>query len=171
MAATMDAMAQALRNRLIERSVSGVQFVGIVSNGVHIANRLRKYLVQTPSFSCLDQPIALNVALYRDDLSKKNTEYISMTAANQLGQIDGRHVVMCDDVVASGRTARAALNAMFDFGRPRSVDFIAMYDRMNRELPIQPSLIGEPVMADSRVRVTVEFCEVTGMDQVILTEN
>lgn len=163
-------MAQSLRIRLKDVPVNQIQLVGIVSNGVYMANRIHEVLIQYDSFHGLAKPMALNVSLYRDDISTKKQQYISISASNEMGSVEDAYVVMCDDVVSSGRTARAALNAIFDYGRPASVDFLALYDRMHRELPIQPSIIGQCVEISQRHRLNVEFCEVTGLNQALIVQ-
>ena len=81
---------------------------------------------------------------------------------------DGKHVVLFDDVISTGRTARAALNAIFDYGRPDKVSCIVLFDRDARQVPIHPNVIGQRLQVDPNLRVNVEFLEVVGEDGVIL---
>ena len=82
--------------------------------------------------------------------------------------LDGKHVVFFDDVLCTGRTARAALNAIFDYGRPEKVSFVALYDRGHRQVPIEPNVVGKHLDFDMTQRVNVGFIEVIGEDNVEL---
>ena len=82
--------------------------------------------------------------------------------------LDGKHVVLFDDVLSTARTARAALNAIFDFGRPEKVSFVVLFDRKNRQVPIEPNVVGEVLDVDRNLRVNVGFFEVKGEDNVMV---
>ena len=81
--------------------------------------------------------------------------------------LDGKHVVLFDDVLSTARTARASLNAIFDLGRPQKVSFVVLFDRQNRQVPIEPNVVGEVLNVDRSLRVNVGFVEVTGEDNVM----
>lgn len=136
-------MARMLKRRLADRGISDPVMIGIHTGGVWVAERLHKLLG-------IAEPLgALDISFYRDDFTR-----IGMNPQVRPSEIpfdvEGRHIVLVDDVVQSGRTIRAALNEIFDFGRPASVCLATLIQRNGRELPIQPDVIGlEPPLEDS----------------------
>ena len=88
-------------------------------------------------------------------------------ATSQPVELDKKHVVLFDDVICTARTARAALNAIFDYGRPEKVSLAALYDRGHRQVPIEPNVIGQHLDVDMSLRVNVGFFEVVGEDNVM----
>jgi pyrimidine operon attenuation protein/uracil phosphoribosyltransferase len=143
-----------------------VVFVGILTNGVFFAKRIQHKLKKR-SFDVTVPVMALDISLYRDDFSSKK-DYMSVVTNNNLNfNLDGKHVVLFDDVLSTARTARAALNAIFDFGRPEKVSFVVLFDRKNRQVPIEPNVVGEVLDVDRDLRVNVGFFEVKGEDNVV----
>jgi pyrimidine operon attenuation protein/uracil phosphoribosyltransferase len=131
----LQTMAQALRNRLNALHISDPLMIGIHSGGVWVAERLHALLH-------LDEPLGkLDISFYRDDFTR-----IGLNPAVRPSKlpftVDGRHIILVDDVLYTGRTVRAALNEIFDYGRPDSVLLAALVDRGGRELPIQADVVG-----------------------------
>ena len=142
-------------------------FVGILTNGLFFARRIKDLLSQR-SFN-IDSPVmGLDISLYRDDLKSKKNDYLSVGSTSQPVNLDGKHVILFDDVLCTARTARAALNAIFDYGRPEKVSFVVLYDRGHRQVPIEPNVVGKHVDFDMSQRVNVGFIEVIGEDNVVL---
>lgn len=138
--------------------------VGIQTRGVHIAKRLASTVEQFEGFT----PVvgALDPRLYRDD--PDNASGAPVLPTDIPVALEGRPVVLVDDVLYTGRTVRAALNALLDFGRASRIQLAALVDRGHRELPIRPDFIGKniPTGRDEEVRVRLD--EVDGVDQVDL---
>jgi pyrimidine operon attenuation protein/uracil phosphoribosyltransferase len=111
----------------------------------------------------------LDIQFYRDDLSTADVRPVVTPGA--LGcDITGKDVVICDDVLYTGRTSRAALDALFDHGRPRRVQLAVLIDRGHRELPIQATYVGRQIPTSSREIIEVKFHEVDNDEQVLLVE-
>ncbi|MHA6695804.1 bifunctional pyr operon transcriptional regulator/uracil phosphoribosyltransferase PyrR [Homoserinimonas sp. A520] len=147
------------------RGPSGLVLLGIPTRGVHLARRLADQLAQ---FSEDDVPAgSLDVTMYRDDLSRGRTR---TPAPTQLppGGIDGATVVLVDDVLYSGRTIRAALDALGDVGRPKAVRLAVLIDRGHRELPIRPDFVGKNLPSSHEERVNVRLVEVDGEDSITI---
>lgn len=124
-------MAEALAREPREAAA----FVGIHTGGVWVADHLRRLLH-------VEEPLGeLNIAFYRDDFSRIGMQP-SVQASQLPFDVDGRHLIVVDDILYTGRTIRAALNEIFDYGRPASVRLAVLVDRGGRELPIQPDVVG-----------------------------
>lgn len=128
-------MADRLGRRIRECQIEHPVLVGIRTGGVWLAQRLQRKLK-------LDEPIGeLNIAFYRDDFSR-----IGMHPTVEPSQlpfdVDGRHLLLVDDILYTGRTVRAAMNEIFDYGRPRSISLVVLVDRGGRELPIDANVYG-----------------------------
>lgn len=144
-----------------------IVFVGILTNGVFFAKRIQ-YKLNQLSFDVSVPVMELDISLYRDDFSSKK-DYMSVVTNNNVNfNLDGKHVVLFDDVLSTARTARAALNAIFDFGRPERVSFVVLFDRKNRQVPIEPNVVGDVLDVDRSLRVNVGFLEVKGEDNVVV---
>jgi pyrimidine operon attenuation protein/uracil phosphoribosyltransferase len=111
----------------------------------------------------------LDIQFYRDDLSTAGLRPVVTPGALGI-DIEGRDVILCDDVLYTGRTVRAALDALFDHGRPRRVQLAVLIDRGHRELPIEATYVGRHVPTSSREIVEVKFREVDDDEQVLLVE-
>ena len=111
----------------------------------------------------------LDISFYRDDLS---TSGVRPTVVNgELGfDVSGRDIILMDDVLYTGRTIRAALDALFDHGRPKSVQLLVLIDRGHRELPIQATFTGRMVPTSRREIIEVKLNEIDGQEQVLLVE-
>jgi pyrimidine operon attenuation protein/uracil phosphoribosyltransferase len=131
----IEAMAGQLRDLLAERGVAEPVLVGIHTGGVWIAERLRQRLSIAAPLGQLD------ISFYRDDFSRIGVN--PRVRPSELPfDVDGRHLVLVDDVLNTGRTVRAALNELFDYGRPASVLLAVLVDRGGRELPIEANVVG-----------------------------
>lgn len=138
--------------------------VGIRTRGAPLAERIAATIA---SFEGVDVPSgALDVALYRDDVALRGPR--SLEATTVPADIDGRVVVLVDDVLYTGRTIRAAFDAVLDLGRPRAVRLAVLVDRGHRELPIRADFVGKnlPTAADEIVKVHLE--EIDGTDAVLI---
>jgi pyrimidine operon attenuation protein/uracil phosphoribosyltransferase len=158
-----------LAHEVVEKSngSEGLVMIGIKRRGVPLAQRLAK-LISTIEKKPIDTGV-LDIQFYRDDLSTADVRPVVTPGA--LGcDIVGRDVVLCDDVLYTGRTIRAALDALFDHGRPRRVQLAVLIDRGHRELPIEATYIGKRVPTSSREIIEVKFQEVDKDEQVLLVE-
>lgn len=129
--------------------------IGMQTRGVHLANRLR---VRIRGVEGLDVPVGtLDATMYRDDVRLRASQPV-VRATRIPFDITGRHLVLVDDVVYTGRTVRAALDALMDMGRPASVRFLVIVDRGHRELPIAVDIVGRtvPTLPGEMVRVRLE---------------
>ncbi len=158
-----------LAHEIVEKSngSEGMVLIGIKRRGVPLAERLGK-LISTIEKSPVGTG-ALDIQFYRDDLSTAGTKPVVTPGA--LGvDIAGKDVILCDDVLYTGRTIRAALDALFDHGRPRRVQLAVLIDRGHRELPIEATYVGKHVPTSSREIIEVKFQEVDKDEQVLLVE-
>jgi pyrimidine operon attenuation protein / uracil phosphoribosyltransferase len=158
-----------LAHEIVEKSngKSDLVLVGIKRRGVPLAERLSKLISQIEK-----RPIAtgvLDIQFYRDDLSTADVRPV-VTAGSIGVEVEGRDVVLCDDVLYTGRTIRAALDALFDHGRARRVQLAVLIDRGHRELPIEATYVGKHVPTSSREIIEVKFQEVDNDEQVLLVE-
>ena len=134
--ATLDAMTDALRALMHERGLTSPQLVGIRTGGVWLAAGLRRRLG-------LNGPCGeLDIAFYRDDFSRIGL-HPRVRPSHLPFETEGQHLILVDDVIMSGRTIRAAMNELFDYGRPETITLVTLLDLGHRELPIQPDVVGE----------------------------
>ena len=141
--------------------------LGIPTRGVHLAKRISKLLEEIePNYSSAVG--TLDITMYRDDMASASRQ-IQETLLPQSG-IAGKVVILVDDVLYSGRTVRAALDALIDFGRPSQVKLAVLVDRGHRELPIRPDFVGKNLPTSKSERVTVQLAEVDELDQVVIGE-
>ncbi|WP_083260079.1 bifunctional pyr operon transcriptional regulator/uracil phosphoribosyltransferase PyrR [Cellulosimicrobium cellulans] len=162
-----------IAHEIVERNkgTDDLVLLGIPTRGVPLADRLAERLaaIEEPredGAAARDRPAVvgeLDVTMYRDDLHRHPTRTIGATRLPASG-IDGKVVVLVDDVLYSGRTIRAALDAISDLGRPRAVQLAALVDRGHRELPIRPDFVGKNLPTSTSERVSVRLAEVDGED-------
>jgi pyrimidine operon attenuation protein / uracil phosphoribosyltransferase len=155
-----------IAHEIIEKNADGqIAIVGIHRRGAYLAERLHVLIGEL-----LECPVPLgsvDISFYRDDLGFRPSAPV--VHATQLEfPVEGRTIVIVDDVLYTGRTVRAAIDEIFDFGRPARVQLAALVDRGHRELPIRPDYVGKniPTSQDQRVNVRVE--EVDGVDEVTI---
>jgi pyrimidine operon attenuation protein / uracil phosphoribosyltransferase len=141
--------------------------LGIPTRGIHLANRIAQTIsLIEPDY--ITEAGVLDITMYRDDLASKERKMA--TTAIPTATLDGKVVVLVDDVLFSGRTVRAALDAITDIGRPRQVKLAVLADRGHRELPIRPDFVGKNLPTSTKERVWVLLKEVDGDDQVVIGE-
>jgi pyrimidine operon attenuation protein / uracil phosphoribosyltransferase len=154
-------------HEILERTdgAGDVILLGIPTRGVPLARRLAAGLAQVEARPA---PVgSLDVTMYRDDLRLRPARTLGHTEVPPSG-VDGKIVVLVDDVLYSGRTVRAALDALNDLGRPRSVQLAVLVDRGHRELPIRPDYVGKNLPTSQREIVHVLVSEIDGQDAVVL---
>jgi len=164
------AMTRALQRMAVEvlelaQGTEDLLLIGIQRRGVELAERIAKFIEKDEG---VDVPRgALDITLYRDDLETVGPKPV-IGETRLPGDLAGKHAVIVDDVLYTGRTVRAALDELADFGRPKRISLCVLVDRGGRELPIQADIVGKTVktVAGDRVEVMVE--EVDGRDQVDL---
>ncbi|GAA3052351.1 bifunctional pyr operon transcriptional regulator/uracil phosphoribosyltransferase PyrR [Streptomyces roseofulvus] len=156
-----------IAHEIVERAkgADDVVLLGIPTRGVFLARRLAEKLA---SITGTEVPVgSLDITMYRDDLRLKPARAIGRTDIPADG-VDGRLVVLVDDVLFSGRTIRAALDALGDIGRPRAVQLAVLVDRGHRELPIRADYVGKNLPTSLRETVKVQLAEEDGRDTVLL---
>ncbi|WP_165670023.1 bifunctional pyr operon transcriptional regulator/uracil phosphoribosyltransferase PyrR [Metapseudomonas otitidis] len=139
-------MARALTDHLAARHIDTPSFVGIRTGGVWVAQALMEALGRDDAMGVLD------VSFYRDDFTQ-NGLHPQVQPSELPFEIEGQHLVLIDDVLMSGRTVRAALNELFDYGRPASVTLVCLLDLNARELPIRPDVVGATLSLATHERV------------------
>ena len=143
----------------------GLVLLGIPTRGVTLAERIASLIA---SFTGATVPVgALDVTMYRDDLDRHPVRAPQPTSV-PAGGIDGATVVLVDDVLYSGRTIRAALDALADLGRARAVRLAVLVDRGHREFPIRADYVGKNLPSSTRERINVRLAEVDGDDAVTI---
>jgi pyrimidine operon attenuation protein/uracil phosphoribosyltransferase len=159
-----------IAHEILERNKGGDDLVvlGIPTRGVPLAHRLAERLAAVEPGLVAEQIVgSLDVTMYRDDLAQHPTRTIGATSV-PAGGIDGKVVVLVDDVLYSGRTIRAALDALNDLGRPRAVQLAALVDRGHRELPIRADFVGKNLPTSTVERVRVLMAETDGRTAVLI---
>jgi len=157
-----------IANEIIERNkgIKDLVLVGIKTRGVPFAHRIAEKIMEIEETSV--DVFTLDISLYRDDL--KEIGYKPVVKENFAGDIDGKKVVLVDDVIYTGRTVRAALDALIDNGRPKKVQLAVLVDRGHREFPIRPDYVGKNVPTSGDEVVSVKFFETDGEDEVQILE-
>ncbi|MDQ2926462.1 MAG: bifunctional pyr operon transcriptional regulator/uracil phosphoribosyltransferase PyrR [Acidobacteriota bacterium] len=158
-----------LAHEIVERNngSKNLGLVGIKRRGVPIAQRLAR-MIEVIEKEPVDTGV-LDISFYRDDLSTRDERPV--VEKGELGfDVNGRDIIMVDDVLYTGRTIRAALDALFDHGRPKSVQLLALIDRGHRELPIEAKFIGRIIPTSRREIIEVKLQEIDGDEQVLLVE-
>jgi pyrimidine operon attenuation protein/uracil phosphoribosyltransferase len=144
-----------------------VALVGIHRRGAHLATRLHAIVCDL-----LDEPVPLgdiDIAFYRDDVATRPVDP-AVHDSNLSFRLEDYTVVLVDDVLYTGRTVRAAIEALFDYGRPARVQLAVLTDRGHRELPFRPDYVGKNLPTARGERVNVHVREVDGVDEVTITE-
>jgi pyrimidine operon attenuation protein/uracil phosphoribosyltransferase len=147
------------------RGVEDLALVGIRARGVPIAARLAAHLREIAG---VDVPTgSLDITLYRDDLMRTPVGPQPVVRRTEIPfSIDGRHILLVDDVLFTGRTIRAALDALIDFGRPSAIQLVVLVDRGHRELPIRADYVGRNIPTSRQQSVQVRLTELDGRDEV-----
>jgi len=158
-----------LAHEIVEKHDGGknVGLVGIKRRGVPLAQRLA-VLIGNIEKHPVDTGV-LDISFYRDDLSTDGVR--PKVTPGAIGfDVTGRDIILMDDVLYTGRTIRAALDALFDYGRPKSVRLLVLIDRGHRELPIEATFVGRTIPTSKREIIEVKLNEVDGQEQVLLVE-
>jgi pyrimidine operon attenuation protein/uracil phosphoribosyltransferase len=149
------------RNKTIEHVI----LVGMHTRGVPLAKRL---VANIEAFDGVEIPVgALDISLYRDDLSSLNLQPI-VKSTDIPTSIDGKSIVLVDDVLYTGRSARAAMDALIDLGRPQSIQLAVLIDRGHRELPIRADFVGKNMPSSRHEEIQVQLVETDGIDEVAI---
>jgi len=161
--AALDQMAEGIL--ALKPDVGRIALVGIRTRGINLAERLKTRL---DHLSGCDIPIgALDITLYRDDLSTLAKQPL-VGETHISFDVEGREIVLVDDVLYTGRTIRAALDAIVDYGRPQRIILAVLVDRGNREYPIQPDVAALKISTDHNQNVQLRLDEVDGEEYVML---
>ncbi len=158
-----------IAHEILERNkgTGDLVLIGVRRRGVPLAQRLAALIKEIEGTAV---PLGIvDITLYRDDLSKLDFNPVLRTTEVPF-DINGKRVVLVDDVLYTGRTVRAALDALMDLGRPQLVQLAVMVDRGHRELPIRADFVGKNVPTSQREIVAVQMLEVDGRDQVLIME-
>jgi pyrimidine operon attenuation protein/uracil phosphoribosyltransferase len=168
-ASEIDRTLVRLAHEILERSrdLDQLAFIGIRRRGVPLAQRLA-HKIQALEKRTIPVGI-LDINLYRDDLSTVGPKPV-VSATEIPFSVQGKDIILMDDVLYTGRTIRGALDALFDHGRPARVQLLVLIDRGHRELPIEARFIGRTVQTTASEIVEVKFTEVDGIEKVLLVE-
>jgi pyrimidine operon attenuation protein/uracil phosphoribosyltransferase len=160
-----------IAHEIIERNrgVGEIALVGVRTRGVPLAQRIGASLRQIAG---QDVPCgALDITLYRDDLMRSAVGPQPIVRSTDIPfSIDGRHIILVDDVLYTGRTIRAALDALIDFGRPETIQLVVLVDRGHRELPIKADYVGKNLPTSRRETISVRLQEIDGVDEVTIEQ-
>jgi len=168
-ASEIDRTLVRLAHEILEKTkdLDLLAFIGIRRRGVPLAQRLAKKIETLEKRTV---PVGvLDINLYRDDLSTVDIKPV-VSATEIPFNVEGKDIILMDDVLYTGRTIRAALDALFDHGRPARVQLLVLIDRGHRELPIEARFVGRNVQTTDNEIIEVKFQEIDGMEKVLLAE-
>ena len=168
-ATEIDRTLQRLAHEIVEKSggTANLALIGIRRRGVPLANRIAQAM---RGIDGVDVPVGtLDITLYRDDLSKVAAHAILQSSEIPFS-VDDKDLVLVDDVLYTGRTIRAAMNGLFDLGRPKRVRLCVLIDRGHRELPVEASFVGRSVQTSDTEIVEVRLNEIDREERVVLVE-
>jgi len=156
-----------ISHEILERNAgsSNITLLGIPTRGTHLANRIAEVITKIESLPV--QVGTLDITLHRDDLRMRPPRALMPTVIPSLG-VEGRDVILVDDVLFSGRTIRAALDALGEIGRPKTVQLAILVDRGHRELPIRADYVGKNIPTSREQSVVVHLTELDGVDEVVV---
>ena len=165
----MEKTLERLAHEIVEhfKSIDEIVIIGIKSRGAYLGERLADKLEQIVE----RRPLvgALDITLYRDDLTQAYEQPI-VHATEIDFDIDGKRIILVDDVLFTGRTIRCALDAIIDFGRPNQIQLAVLVDRGHRELPIRADYVGKNIPTSIKESVEVRLHETDGIDEVVICE-
>ncbi|MGX7197811.1 bifunctional pyr operon transcriptional regulator/uracil phosphoribosyltransferase PyrR [Enterococcus olivae] len=166
-AVTMKRALTRITYEIIERNrgIDNLVLVGIKTRGIYIANRIAQRLEQLENVSV---PVGeLDITLYRDDNKREGIE-AELHASDIPASLEGKEVILVDDVLYTGRTIRAALDAVMDLGRPKRISLAVLVDRGHRELPIRADFVGKNIPTAQTEEIIVEVEETDGQDRILI---
>ena len=168
----IDITIERLCQQLIEHhnDFNNTVIVGVQPRGTFLSNRIitkLKQLLKTPNIESGN----LDISFYRDDLRRREEPIVPQVMDMNLS-LEGKNVVLIDDVLFTGRSIRSAIDALMAFGRPKSVELLTLIDRrFSRDLPIQPNYVGKTIDAIDSEKVIVEWKETTGTDRILMIKS
>lgn len=166
---SIDRTIERIAHEIVEKSAAmkDVAIIGIKNRGAYLGERLAQKVEDITGAKVLVG--ALDITLYRDDLTQVSEQPV--VHATEIGfDIDGKIIILVDDVLFTGRTIRCALDALIDFGRPNQIQLAVLIDRGHRELPIRADYVGKNVPTSLKEIVEVRLQEVDGKDEVVICE-
>jgi pyrimidine operon attenuation protein / uracil phosphoribosyltransferase len=157
-----------IAHEVVERNkgADSLALIGIRSRGVHLAQRLRRAFQEIAGGALIPFGV-VDITLYRDDLDR-GLQTPRVQGTDIAFPVDGRRILLVDDVLFTGRTIRAAMDALVDFGRPQSIQLAVLVDRGHRELPIRADYVGKNLPTNRSERVSVRLAESDGVDEVVI---
>jgi pyrimidine operon attenuation protein/uracil phosphoribosyltransferase len=168
-ATEIDRTLQRVAHEIVERSggTQNLALIGIRRRGVPLASRIAKAMREIDR---VEVPVGtLDITLYRDDLSKVAAHPVIQSSDINFS-VDDKDLILVDDVLYTGRTARAAMNALFDLGRPRTLRLCVLIDRGHREMPIEAGFVGRMVQTSDTEIIEVKLREIDQDERVILVD-
>jgi pyrimidine operon attenuation protein / uracil phosphoribosyltransferase len=157
-----------IAHEIIERNktTGHLVLIGMRTRGVPLARRLA---ADMESLEGVKIPVGvLDISLYRDDVPKHSQQPPKVQRSDVPVSIDGRAVILVDDVLYTGRSSRAAMDALIDLGRPRSIQLVVLVDRGHRELPIRADYVGKNIPSARKEEIRVQLVETDGTDSVVI---
>jgi pyrimidine operon attenuation protein/uracil phosphoribosyltransferase len=168
-ATEIDRTLQRLAHEIVEKSggTANLALIGVRRRGVPLANRIRQAM---RGIDGVEVPVGtLDITLYRDDLSKIASQAILQSSEIPFS-VDDKDLVLVDDVLYTGRTVRAAMNGLFDLGRPKRVRLCVLIDRGHRELPVAASFIGRSIQTSDMEIIEVRLNEIDREERIMLLD-
>ncbi|OJG19173.1 pyrR protein [Enterococcus canis] len=169
-AVTMKRAITRITYEIIERNkgIQDIALVGIKTRGIYLAQRIAERLKQLEQ---IDVPVGeLDITLYRDDVDHQQEE-AELHSSDIPFSVEGKQVILVDDVLFTGRTIRAALDAVMDFGRPQKISLAVLVDRGHRELPIRADYVGKNIPTSTKEEIIVEMEELDGQDRILIRKD
>ncbi|MGL4695381.1 bifunctional pyr operon transcriptional regulator/uracil phosphoribosyltransferase PyrR [Enterococcus larvae] len=170
-AVTMKRALTRITYEIIERNkgIQDIVLVGIKTRGIYIAARIAERLKQLEN---IDVPVGeLDITLYRDDVEDDTLEEPELHSSDIPFSVKGKQVILVDDVLFTGRTIRAALDAVIDLGRPKKISLAVLVDRGHRELPIRADYVGKNIPTSIKEEIVVEMEELDGKDRILIKKD
>ncbi|MGY3750339.1 bifunctional pyr operon transcriptional regulator/uracil phosphoribosyltransferase PyrR [Vagococcus acidifermentans] len=167
---TMKRALTRITYEIIERhnGIEDIVLVGVKTRGIFIANRIANRLKQLEGVSV---PVGeLDITLYRDDQHQVSSDEPELHSSNVPVDITDKEVILVDDVIFTGRTIRAALDAIMDIGRPKKISLAVLVDRGHRELPIRADYVGKNIPTSMKEQIIVDMEEVDGQDRILIRQ-
>jgi len=157
-----------IAHEILERNkgTAELALVGIRSRGIHIAKRIQRAIAEIEGSANIPFGV-VDITLYRDDLDRGLQNPV-VQGTDIPFPVGGKRILLVDDVLFTGRTIRAAMDALVDFGRPQSIQLAVLVDRGHRELPIRADYVGKNLPTSRREQVQVRLAEADGVDEVVI---